>query len=280
MKVTIGKLTGTCRLKQASRKTVVQKKKKELASMSKYWRNSKALSKNVVSATFFGFQSKSHMTIYQITAQVLRRLRSVLRKPNFQQQQEEPNILKQYHEVFQVQLSKGILEEVGETEDTIGKPKHYLPHQSLITPQKDTAKIRVVFDASAHYKNCPSLNDVVHQGPNIIPKLYGMLLRFRTEKKDNLVAYRFRRVTFGIDASPFLLSATIHFHLDNYVQDKKLATEIASNPHVDSPISAGTATEGVHKYRCLKSIINDLRMNLRAFLSNNVDIMRAISAPD
>ncbi|XGW03187.1 hypothetical protein V3C99_014858 [Haemonchus contortus] len=246
-------------------------------------------------------------------ALVLRRLKSVLRK-----YEEEPSVLKQYHDVFQDQLSKGILEEVDETNDVFGKPKHYLPHQPVITPQKDTTKFRVVFDASAHYKNCPSLNDVVHQGPTILPKLYGMLLRFRTGKfvllsdvekaflqvhlheedrdftrclwlknvmkpvtEDNLVVYRFRRVTFGINASPFLLSATIHFHLDNHVKDKALATEIASNLYVDNLIvSAITTKEGIHKYRCLKSIFNDLKMNLRAFLSNNPEIMKVISAPD
>nr|CDJ87109.1 Pao retrotransposon peptidase family protein [Haemonchus contortus] len=181
-------------------------------------------------------------------APVLRRLMSILRK-----YEEEPIILKQYHGVFQDQLSKGILEEVDETEDTTGKPKHYLPHQPVITPQKDTTEFRIVFDASAHYKNCPSLNDVVHQGLTVLPKLYGCFYAFElgsasylsdVEKaflqvhrheddrdftrclwikdvmkpltEDNLAVYRFRRVTFGINASPFLLSATIHFHLDNY----------------------------------------------------------------
>ncbi|VDO05161.1 unnamed protein product [Haemonchus placei] len=78
----------------------------------------------------------------------LRRLRSVLRK-----YEEDPKILRQYHEVFQDQLSKGILDELDEMEDTIGKPKHYLPHRPVITPQKDTTKFRVVFDGSAHCKS-------------------------------------------------------------------------------------------------------------------------------
>ncbi|VDO26388.1 unnamed protein product [Haemonchus placei] len=65
------------------------------------------------------------------------------------------------------------------------------------------------------------------------------------------------------------------------VADKELAAVIGSNLYLDSlVISADTAAQGIHKYRCLKSIFNDLKMNLRAFQSNNSDIMRAISAPD
>ncbi|KAK6762325.1 hypothetical protein RB195_023150 [Necator americanus] len=109
----------------------------------------------------------------------LHRLRSVLRK-----YQQEPHILQQYHSIFQDQIAEKILEEVDENKDTVGKMKHYLPHQPVFTPppQKDTTKLRIVFDASAHYKNCPSLNDILHQGPTILPKLYGILLRFRTPK--------------------------------------------------------------------------------------------------
>ncbi|KAK6763825.1 hypothetical protein RB195_024232 [Necator americanus] len=196
----------------------------------------------------------------------LHRLRSVLRK-----YQQESHTLEQYHIIFQDQIAENILEEVEENKDTVGKMKHYLPHQPVFTPQKDTTKLRVVFDASAHYKNCPSLNDILHQGPTILPKLYGILLRFRTAKyvllsdvekallqvhlheddrdfaiwlwirditkpltDDNLVAYRFTRVTFGINASPFLLSATILFHLSNYAENDGLAREISSILYVDN----------------------------------------------
>uniref|UniRef100_A0A1I7X0J4 DUF1758 domain-containing protein n=1 Tax=Heterorhabditis bacteriophora TaxID=37862 RepID=A0A1I7X0J4_HETBA len=150
--------------------------------------------------------------------------------------------MKEYDKTFKDQLSQGIIEEVDEDSPTNGI-LHYIPHQAVITPQKETTKLRVVFDASAHYKGCPSLNEVIHQGPLIMPELYGMLLRFRIPtyaiiadvekaflqvrlqeadrdatrclwireiskppKGSNIVAYRFTRVTSGINASPFLLA--------------------------------------------------------------------------
>ncbi|KAK6741506.1 hypothetical protein RB195_009391 [Necator americanus] len=59
----------------------------------------------------------------------LHRLRSVLRK-----YQQEPHILQQYHIIFQDQIAAKILEEVDENKDTVGKMKHYLPHQSIYDP--------------------------------------------------------------------------------------------------------------------------------------------------
>ncbi|ETN73173.1 hypothetical protein NECAME_13596 [Necator americanus] len=118
---------------------------------------------------------KEHEPLPDNRALAYHRLRSILRK-----YENETKLLQQYHEVFQDQLKKNIREEVDESHDSFTKMRHYLPHQPVITPEKDNTKFRVVFDASAHYKNSPSLNDVVHQGPTVLPKLYGILLRFRT----------------------------------------------------------------------------------------------------
>lgn len=195
---------------------------------------------------------KGHDHLPDNRALALRRLENILRT-----YRTRPDILHQYHDVFQEQMRKNILEEVDESQECFAK--HYLPHQPVLTPEKDTTKFRVIFDASAHYKNRPSLNDVVHQGPTMLPKIYEILLRLRTgpyillsdvEKaflqiylheddrdftrcfwvkdinqplsQDNLVTFRFTRVTFGINASPFLLSGTILYHLNNLCGKSRL----------------------------------------------------------
>jgi hypothetical protein len=40
-------------------------------------------------------------------------------------------------------------------------------------------KWRIVFDASAHESTAPSLNDVLEMGPNFLPEIFAILLRFR-----------------------------------------------------------------------------------------------------
>ena len=53
-----------------------------------------------------------------------------------------------------------------------------LPHFPVIRPDKDTSKIRIVFDASAKCHGT-SLKDTIHQGPKLQQDLFDILLRFR-----------------------------------------------------------------------------------------------------
>uniref|UniRef100_A0A7I4Y5Q5 Reverse transcriptase domain-containing protein n=1 Tax=Haemonchus contortus TaxID=6289 RepID=A0A7I4Y5Q5_HAECO len=256
---------------------------------------------------------KDHDELPDNRALAWKRLRSIL-----QTYTDQPSILQQYDQVFKDQLQKGILEEVHESNDLFSVKKHYLSHLPVFTPHKETTKFRVVFDASAHYKNCPSLNDVTHQRPTMLPKLYSILLRFRVGKyvlisdvekaflqvrlqerdrdftrclwvkdinkpltEENLAVYRFTRVTFGINASPFLLSATILFHLRHSVEKKDLAEEIATNLYVDNLFTcAETKEDAIQKYVDLKDIFSEIQMNLREFMANSSEIMDSIAEHD
>ena len=128
---------------------------------------------------------------------------------------------------------------------------HYLPRQAVICKESTTTNVRVVYDASSREgKVGTSLNDCLHVGPSLSPLLFNILLRFREnrvvlvgdiekaflnvevdvqdrdclrflwmEKPPDLsriVVYRFCRVVFGVNASPFLLNATIRHHLKKY----------------------------------------------------------------
>ena len=55
----------------------------------------------------------------------------------------------------------------------------YLPHQVVSKAKGGETKWRVVFDASSHEKGAPSLNDALEMGPNLLPELFALLLRFR-----------------------------------------------------------------------------------------------------
>ena len=59
----------------------------------------------------------------------------------------KPDILKEYDNIIQQQLQKGIVEIV-ENLHTVPGRVHYLPHHAVIRRDKETSKVRVVYDAS------------------------------------------------------------------------------------------------------------------------------------
>jgi len=54
---------------------------------------------------------------------------------------------------------------------------HYMPHHPVIRQNRSTTKVRVVYDGSA--RTPLSLKDCLQKGPNLIPKLFNVLVRFR-----------------------------------------------------------------------------------------------------
>ena len=104
----------------------------------------------------------------------------------------DTNLLKEYDNIIQEQRKNGIVEIVPETEDqTLEEGKlstrriHYSPHHAVVRRDRETTKVRIVYDGSA--KNCKderSLNDCLEVGENYIPHIFEMLTRFRW----NLVA--------------------------------------------------------------------------------------------
>ena len=156
-----------------------------------------------------------------------------------------PKVLKQYDVVIREHLQSGVVE-------IVPQDVHYLPHRTVVRLDRDTTKVRVVYDVSSKVFG-PSLNDCFHIGPSLNPLLFDILLRFRVglhevaltadiEKaflnteidpkhrnfvrflwvedlnKENLevMELRLARVVFGVNSSPFILNATIRHHLNRF----------------------------------------------------------------
>ena len=77
---------------------------------------------------------------------------------------QQPCILKKYNATIQLQLQKGIVEVVDDPEESSNGRVHYLPHHPVIRKDKETTKLRIVYDASARAVGA-SLNDCLYTGP-------------------------------------------------------------------------------------------------------------------
>ena len=86
-------------------------------------------------------------------------------------------MLKWYEAVIMEQLENGIIEEV-DPGIADGQHVHYIPHYAVVWYDKDTTKLRVVYDASV-MSDGMSLNDCLHVGPKFNQKIFDILVRFR-----------------------------------------------------------------------------------------------------
>jgi GrpB-like predicted nucleotidyltransferase (UPF0157 family) len=55
----------------------------------------------------------------------------------------------------------------------------YLSHHAVKKEKRGDAKWRIVFDGSPHEDHALSLNDALEMGPNLIPEIFAIMLRFR-----------------------------------------------------------------------------------------------------
>lgn len=223
-----------------------------------------------------------------------------------------PENLKAYDEIIKEQAEVGIIERVPELEapDKV----HYLPHHAVIRNEAKTTKVRVVYDASSkESKGGVSLNDCLHVGPTLSPLLYDILIRFREKRvalvgdiekaflnvevklrdRDCLrflwvnnveseqvdpVVYRFCRVVFGVNCSPFLLNATLQYHLDAFTEiDPEFVRVMKRSFYVDDLVTGDKTTQDASElHDKAKTRLALGGFKLRKWLTNSEELREKI----
>ena len=229
--------------------------------------------------------------------QALRRLESVQRKLR-----QDPVKAKAYKAAINEYVEKGFAEEVPDQSDD-NRTVRYLPHHAVFRDDKRTTKCRIVFDAS--------LNDCILPGPPLQPNLASVLIRFRTHKigliadiekmflqvklapEDRVVhrylwrelqpnevtkVYRMQRLTFGVNASPFLAIATVQTHVNKYKEISPYAVEeILQNIYVDDCLTGADTVDSTLKLQQeMSEVMMTAAFNLTKWASNSELVMDAI----
>ncbi|CAB3977465.1 Hypothetical predicted protein [Paramuricea clavata] len=208
----------------------------------------------------------------------------------------------EYEKIVKDQLANGIVEKA--PEKPAGKRTYYMPHKPVIRENATTTtttKIRMVFDVSA--KPAPlanSINECMFTGPSLQPLLWDILIRARMTpnllladiqkaflqigvKETDRDAFRFlfeidgkeehfrfARLPFGVEASPFLLGATLGYHLEQQpTRFEETVTALKENTYVDNIMKTGSDTDDLRKFKEESSIIlEDAKFPIHKWESN------------
>ena len=82
---------------------------------------------------------------------------------------------------MKTQIQQEVVEVVEHPEQTDTEKVHYLPHHAVVRRNRDTTKLRIVYNASSKTDG-PSLNDCLLAGPKFNQKILDILFRFRIHK--------------------------------------------------------------------------------------------------
>jgi len=186
-----------------------------------------------------------------------------------------PDLLKTYHGILEEYERNGMIEEVPEEE--MKNPTgvvYYIPHMAVVKPEAKSTNVRPVFDAK---RGNPSLNDCIETGPNLVPPMTEILMRFRSypialtadfkqaflcvglqEQDRNSARFlwpedpfspasrvrhmRWKSAAFGLTSSPFHMSAVMNHHTDQYKHSHPSAVEAMQKGRYVDDVAAGGDT--------------------------------------
>lgn len=205
-----------------------------------------------------------------------------------------------YKEVFETLEKEGVVHEVPDSElEPKDRPVYYLPHFPVYKENSVSTKVRPVFDASSRGPNGVSLNDCLHVGPNLLPSLTDILMRFRRwpvaltadvqkaflqiklkeedqdvqrfllKEGERIRVMRCERVIFGCSSSPFLLIATIKLHLSKY-ERSSIIQEMEDNIYMDDLLTgADDVNQACKIQQKATEIMSEASMKLCKWNSNS-----------
>ena len=222
-------------------------------------------------------------------------------------------MLNEYDAVIQEQVNAGVVERVEEDGPGEVGEVHYLAHHPVVRQDKQTTKVRVVYDASAKKCGGPSLNDCLYSCPRLwLETIADVLVKFRCHRtalvgdlekaflmisvseddryalrflwfddpfseEPKIIVFRFDRA-FGLSSSPFLLNVTLKHHIMLYEnEDPEFVQKLLQSLYVDDIISGDSDDIGAYKLYIKANLrLAEGGFNARKFVSNSKQLMSQI----
>ncbi|KAJ8730047.1 hypothetical protein PYW07_017085 [Mythimna separata] len=191
----------------------------------------------------------------------------------------------------------------------INNPKAvYLPHHAVVREDKDTSKLRVVFDASSKGVNNISLNDNLLVGPKLQQDLRHILMRWRTHRicitadiikmyrmvcvakedtdfqrllwrsspTEEIKHFKLVRLTFGTACAPYLAVKTLQRLADDEKSTCPVAARITKGDYYMDDLLTGCETEeeALTIYNEMNKLMDLGGFELQKWSSNNETVIK------
>ena len=224
---------------------------------------------------------------------------------------QQKGLLTAYQNVFHKQLEDGIIERINVDPKDFEKFV-WIPHRPVFKGEVNvTTKIRPVFNCSLKTNKAPSLNEAAYGGINLMGDIVKLSLYFRSNdlvmlsdikqaflqimlakeedkskfcffmrEGDELIAYRYKTIIFGSNASPFILNYVIKHHANQLANDE-FTRILKSNFYVDNLIVTGNSPRFLERVY-LESVkrMSQGGFCLRSWNSNNPELQNLMSKND
>ena len=97
-----------------------------------------------------------------------------------------------------------------------------------------------------------------------------------------MVVYRFARVVFGVSSSPFLLNATVRYHLEQHSEAQSdLVSKVLRSIYVDDIVIGSESKEKAYDlYTGAKPLLKIGAFNLRKFSTNSSTLPARIDSEE
>jgi len=220
----------------------------------------------------------------------------------------EPDLLTKYRSIINEYEKKGYIRRVVSGVN----PNYFIPHFPILKPEKETTKVRIVFDASAIYKGV-SLNSKLIVGPKLQAEIFNVLLRFRhykyavtcdisemylqievceDDKKylnflwegedGGLLYYQFNRLVFGLNCAPFLAQFALRELAQRHKDTHVIAADaLLNSTYMDDTIhSVDDASDGERLINQMTNVLAKIGMKPRKWTSNNLSMIGIVPEGD
>ncbi|GFW96966.1 integrase catalytic domain-containing protein [Trichonephila clavipes] len=174
----------------------------------------------------------------------------------------------EYKNIVKDQINQNIVEECSSHFET---NSYYMPHSAVVRKDKETTKVRMVFDASS--KGAFLTIGIAEEDRDYLRFFW---FPYDGDAKSYKIM-RMNRVPFGVTLSPFILAATIKFHIRKYKEDYRETYELLNTSLYVDDLFAGSS-ESVYKAFDLSKdaieILKDANMNLRKFKTSSKELRK------